>query len=66
MRAMEYVVMAYLLGVGFIIGCYAEARSSGAQLTGHATPAEVLVVVLCSPIIAIIWGLFLFFKGKED
>lgn len=62
---MEYVVMAYLLGIGFIIGLYAEARSKDTK-TEHATPAEALLFVMGSPIIAAIWGVFIFFKGKED
>lgn len=62
---MEYVVMAYLLGIGFIIGLYTEARSKNTK-TEHATAAEVLLFVICSPVIAAIWGVFIFFKGKED
>lgn len=62
---MEYIVMAYLLGIGFIIGLYAEARSKDTK-TEHATAADALLFVLGSPIIAAIWGLFIFFKGKED
>lgn len=65
---MEYVVMAYLLGIGFIIGLYTEAKfkESKDEKTEHITPAEILLFVICSPVIAAIWGLIIFFKGKED
>lgn len=63
---MEYVVMAYLLGVGFIIGMFAEVVCKDTMKTLHSSPFEALLFVLFSPIIAIIWGVYIFFKGTED
>lgn len=63
---MEYVVMAYLLGIGFIIGMYAEVILKDTKKTLTGAPAEVFLFVLFSPIIAIIWGVYIFFKGTKD
>lgn len=65
---MEYVVMAYLLGIGFTIGLYTEARFNKDKdaKTEHITPAAALLFVILSPVIAAICGLIIFFKGKED
>ena len=63
---MEYVVMAYLLGVGFIIGMFAEVVCKDTTKTLYSSPCEALLFVLFSPIIAIIWGVYIFFKGTED
>lgn len=65
---MEYIVMAYLLGIGFIIGLYTEARFEKDKdtKTEHINPAEILLFVIFSPVIAAIWGLVIFFKWKED
>lgn len=43
---MEYIVMAYLLGIGFIIGLYTEARFKENEKTEHITPAEILLFVI--------------------
>lgn len=63
---MEYVVMAYLLGVGFIIGMFAEVVLKDTTKTLHLSPFETLMFVLVSPVVAILWGLYIFFKGTGD
>lgn len=62
---MEYVVMAYLLGVGFLIGISAGMICKYSKEL-YSSPCEFVLFALFSPIIALIWGLYIFFNGKED
>lgn len=66
------VAICYALGVGFLTGAncmqYAKTHpSERVEFIEHAMPPALrLLVILWSPIIAVIWILFLFFHGTED
>lgn len=67
-----YLAILYALGIGFLIGSvmmeYTIKHPSDSRLTPDEpmTPAQKLVVLIASPIIAIICGIYIFFCGTEE
>lgn len=65
---MKYVIMSYLLGIGFIIGLLA-GEIIGSEKIEHAkksAPYSKVEIILFSPVIAIIWVAYLFFTEKGE
>lgn len=46
-------ICLYLLGLGFLIGCYFETRTG--IYSGDDTPFEQCLTAIFSPIIALVW-----------
>ena len=65
---MQYIVMAYFLGIGFIIGILA-GEIIGSEKIEHAkksAPYSKAEIILFSPVIAVIWVAYLFFTEKGE
>ena len=66
------VIIAYALGIGFLLGasaCMYSVKHPSEKLEvldEKMPPAMRLVVLIASPIFAIVWMIFEFFHGTED
>lgn len=57
----------YAFGIGFFIGevCGEGVFMEGREGFNWKTPCDFCLIILVSPIIAIVWTFCLFFKGKS-
>ena len=66
------VIIAYALGIGFLLGSEAMRYSIKHPaehfevLDEKIPPAMRFLVVIVSPILAVVWGLYMFFCGTEE
>ena len=65
MKAIIVLSILYAFGIGFFVGNFSGyiVCKEKKEINDFESPAEFLCFLLISPVLAIFWGITLFFKG---